>query len=361
LSCHIWRKISLNKSELLIHFTIFVNVNLTGSDLLKRIKYILILAFILSVDGYSQDPTFSQFYANPLYLAPSFAGATQEYRLGMNYRNQWPSIPGVFNTYSISFDKAMPNFNSGIGVLATYDVAGSGDLSTTNIGLLYSYDFNINKQWHIRPGVNFKFYYLGLDIYKLIFNSQITGSGTSPSLYPPPFENVADVDFATSALVYNDRIWGGFTLDHLLLPKTSFYGNDSNVPVKFNLFGGIQVLKKTRLRVKLQEVLSIAMNFQRQAKFYQTDIGLYYYKDPLIFGLWYRGIPLVTSQAGDAIIGLVGIKTSQLHIGYSYDFTISNLIGSSGGAHEVSLVYEFTSFTFGSQRKKIRAIPCPEF
>jgi type IX secretion system PorP/SprF family membrane protein len=346
---------------LLIHFTIFVNVNLTGSDLLKRIKYILILAFILSVDGYSQDPTFSQFYANPLYLAPSFAGATQEYRLGMNYRNQWPSIPGVFNTYSISFDKAMPNFNSGIGVLATYDVAGSGDLSTTNIGLLYSYDFNINKQWHIRPGVNFKFYYLGLDIYKLIFNSQITGSGTSPSLYPPPFENVADVDFATSALVYNDRIWGGFTLDHLLLPKTSFYGNDSNVPVKFNLFGGIQVLKKTRLRVKLQEVLSIAMNFQRQAKFYQTDIGLYYYKDPLIFGLWYRGIPLVTSQAGDAIIGLVGIKTSQLHIGYSYDFTISNLIGSSGGAHEVSLVYEFTSFTFGSQRKKIRAIPCPEF
>jgi type IX secretion system PorP/SprF family membrane protein len=84
--------------------------------LLKRIKYIVILAFILFVDGYSQDPTFSQFYANPLYLSPSFAGATEEYRLGMNYRNQWPAVPGVFHTYSISFDKAMPNFNSGIGV-----------------------------------------------------------------------------------------------------------------------------------------------------------------------------------------------------------------------------------------------------
>ena len=329
--------------------------------MLKRSKYILILTFFLSLNGYGQDPTFSQFYANPLYLAPSFAGATQDYRLGMNYRNQWPAIPGVFHTYCISFDKALPNFNSGIGVLATYDVAGSGDLSTTNIGLLYSYDFLINKEWHIRPGVNFKFYYLGLDIYKLIFNSQLTGSGTSPSLYPPPFDNVADVDFATSALIYNDRIWGGFTLDHLLAPKTSFYGDDSNVPVKFNMFGGIQILKKTRLRVKMKEVLSVAMNFQRQAKFYQTDIGLYYYKDPLIFGLWYRGIPLVTSQAGDAIIGLVGIKTSQLHIGYSYDFTISNLISSSGGAHEISLVYEFTSFSFGSQKRKIRAIPCPEF
>jgi type IX secretion system PorP/SprF family membrane protein len=317
--------------------------------------------FILYLDGYSQDPTFSQFYANPLYLSPSFAGATEDYRLGINYRNQWPAIPGVFHTYSISFDKAMPNFNSGIGVLATYDVAGSGDLSTTNIGLLYSYDFNINKEWHIRPGVNFKFYYLGLDIYKLIFNSQLSGSGTVPSIYPPPFDNVADVDFATSALVYNDRIWAGITLDHLLVPKTSFYGDDANVPVKFNFYGGVQIMKKTRLRVKLQEVLSVAMNFQTQAKFYQTDVGLYYYKDPLIFGLWYRGIPFATSQAGDAIIGLLGVKTSQLHIGYSYDFTISNLIGSSGGAHEISLIYEFTSFNLRSQRRRIRAIPCPEF
>ena len=329
---------------------------------MKRIIYLLILSIIIFKDSFGQDPTFSQFYANKLYLAPSFAGATEEYRFALNYRDQWPSIPNsVFHTYSISFEKAMPNFNSGIGVLATYDVAGSGNLSTTNIGILYSYDFNINSEWHIRPGVNFKFYYLGLDIYKLIFNSQITGSGTTPSINPPPFDNVADVDFATSALVYNERIWAGITLDHLLVPKTSFYGDDASVPVKLNLFGGIQVLKKTRLRQKMQEVLSVAMNFQKQGKFYQSDLGLYYYKDPLVFGLWYRGIPLVTSQAGDAIIGLLGIKTNSLQIGYSYDFTISNLISSTGGAHEISIVYEFNNLSLGAQRKRIRAIPCPEF
>jgi hypothetical protein len=69
----------------------------------------------------------------------------------------------------------------------------------------------------------------------------------------------------------------------------------------------------------------------------------------------------MTSQAGDAVIGLIGIKTEQLHIGYSYDFTISNLVSSTGGAHEISLVYEFNSFSLGQQRKRIRAIPCPEF
>jgi len=327
----------------------------------KRIIYLFILSFIIFRDSFGQDPTFSQFYANPLYLSPSFTGATAQYRIGMNYRNQWPSVPGVFHTYSISFDKAMPDFNSGFGVLATYDVAGEGNLSTTNIGLLYSYDFNINREWHVRPGVNFKFYYLGLDINKLIFSSQMTASGTTPSITPPPFDNVADVDFATSALVYNERIWAGFTLDHLLTPKTSFYGDDATVPVKFNLYGGAQILKKTRLRQKMQEVLSVAINFQRQGKFYQSDLGLYYYKDPLIFGLWYRGIPLVTTQAGDAIIGLIGIKTDQLHIGYSYDFTISNLIGSTSGAHEISLIYEFNNLSLGQRMKRVRAIPCPEF
>ncbi|MFN8239898.1 MAG: PorP/SprF family type IX secretion system membrane protein [Bacteroidales bacterium] len=328
--------------------------------MLRSLKYLVILLSLVAVDLYGQDPTFSQFYANPLYLSPSFAGATEDYRFSLNYRNQWPAVPGVFHTYSIGFDKAMPNFNSGIGVLATYDVAGSGDLSTTNIGLLYSYDFNINKEWHVRPGVNFKFNYLGLNIYKLIFNSQISGSGTTPPVTPPPFDNVADVDFATSVLVYNDKIWGGFTLDHLLTPKQSFYGENSKLPVKFNLYGGVRVIGHSRLRKKMIEALSIATNFQTQGRFYQTDIGLYYYKSPLIFGLWYRGIPFMTSQAGDAVIALVGYKVDKIHIGYSYDFTISNLISSSGGAHEISVVYEFNSFTTGT-RKRIRAIPCPEF
>jgi type IX secretion system PorP/SprF family membrane protein len=131
---------------------------------------------------------------------------------------------------------------------------------------------------------------------------------------------------------------GEVYLDHLLTPKQSFFGDNALLPIKLNVFGGVQIMRKTRLKQTFHEVLSVAVNFQKQAKFYQTDIGLYYYRDPLIFGLWYRGIPFVTSQAGDAIIGLVGIKTKQLHIGYSYDFTISNLITSTSGSHEISLV-----------------------
>lgn len=311
-----------------------------------------------------QDPHFSQFYANSLYLAPSFAGAIEENRFSLNYRNQWPAIPGVFHTYSFSYDRYMTNFRSGIGVLATYDVAGSGDLSNSTIGLLYSYDIQVNQEWHIRPGINFKFVYLGLNYGKLIWNHMITAGGTTPSVTPPPFESVADVDFATSVLVYNDRIWAGFTLDHLLAPRQSFYGDwDTKLPMKVSLFGGYQIARRGRLlrSSKYNEVLSIAANINFQDRSAQSNIGLYYYRDPIIFGLWYRGIPFVTSQAGDAVIALVGIKTKDLHIGYSYDFTISNLIASTGGAHEISLVYEFITTSLGANRRQFHAIPCPEF
>jgi len=328
-----------------------------------RIKYTTVLIILLiSVSLKGQDPHFSQFYANALYLAPSFAGAIEENRISINYRNQWPAVSGVFNTYSFSYDRYMPNFRSGIGILATYDVAGSGDLSTTNIGLLYSYDIQLNREWHIRPGINFKFTYLGLNYGKLIWNSMITARGTTPSVYPPPFEGVADVDFAFSALAYNDRIWGGVNFDHLFKPRQSFYGDwDTHVPVKVNVFGGIQISRRGRLLNRYSEVISVAANIKYQDRFWQSDLGLYYYRDPVIFGLWYRGIPFVTSQAGDAIIGLIGIKTQNLHIGYSYDFTISNLIASTGGSHEISLVYEFITSTLGSRRRMFHAVPCPEF
>jgi type IX secretion system PorP/SprF family membrane protein len=333
---------------------------------IKRFIILVSLILLFLQNCICQDPTFSQFYANPLYLAPSFAGAIEGNRFSLNYRDQWPAIPGVFNTYSFSFDKALPNFNSGIGILATYDVAGSGNLSTTNIGVLYSYDFNINKQWHIRPGVEFKFYYLGLDINKLIFNSQVSGAGNVPVVLPPQFNNIAGVDFTSSAVAYNDNAWGGFTLDHMFKPKLSFYGDNATVPIKISLFGGWQIFKKTRLRQSDQDIVSIAMILQKQGKFYQSDVGVYYYVHPLVFGIWYRGIPFIkvpytTWQAGDAIIGLVGIKTKQFKFGYSYDFTVSSLYNSTKGAHEISLIYEFNALHLLKKMQRIKSIPCPDF
>jgi len=87
------------------------------------------------VESYAQDPHYSQFYANPLYLSPSLAGATDGGRMILNYRNQWPSISTAFSTYSVSIDNFFTQFNSGIGFYLMQDNAGSAGLKTTNAAL----------------------------------------------------------------------------------------------------------------------------------------------------------------------------------------------------------------------------------
>ena len=82
-------------------------------------KIWVILVILGGMSGiHAQDPQFSQFYSNYLYLAPSFAGLTDKNRIAFNYRNQWPEITHGFQTYSVSFDKYLEKFRSGLGVLA---------------------------------------------------------------------------------------------------------------------------------------------------------------------------------------------------------------------------------------------------
>jgi len=47
-----------------------------------------------------------------------------------------------------------------------------------------------------------------------------------------------------------------------------------------------------------------------------------------------------------------------MRLGYSYDYTVSELSGASGGAHEVSLTVQLAC---RDKRKKLKAIKCPKF
>jgi type IX secretion system PorP/SprF family membrane protein len=326
--------------------------------IVKKLVLIAILSSIILASK-AQDVQFTQFYANKLYLAPSFAGAVQQDRISLSYRNQWPSLPGAFVSSSFSYDHNFENFNSGVGFLFLNDVAGSGDLSTTNFGLLYSYNIQINNYWYIRPGVHFMFTQTGLDFNKLLWNDQISPSGTTPSIEQPTLNSQADVDFASSLLAYSDRHWFGFTVDHMLKPKNSLYDTENFVPLKLSIFGGTQVIRRGRLLNPIDETLSIAFLFKTQDRINQLDLGVYWFKEPLVLGLWYRGIPFINNEVrGDAVSVLAGYKIENFSVGYSYDFTVSRLLASTGGAHEISLVYEFKT---SRQRRKHSMIPCPEF
>jgi len=83
--------------------------------------------------------------------------------------------------------------------------------------------------------------------------------------------------------------------------------------------------------------------------------------DPLVLGVWYRGLPIKNNLPNnEAIIGLMGVSLEGgLDIGYSYDITVSKLgLRNSGGAHEVSVTYSFHLGDPKNRNQRARNIPC---
>jgi len=329
-------------------------------------KLFFILFFLtFSLVSKGQDPQYSQFYAAPLYLAPSFAGGTEGSRVIINYRNQWQQVPGAFNTYSLSYDHYIPNVRSGVGFLFMRDQAGSGKLNTTNAGFQYSYSIPINRKWEVRPGIHFLFAQRGINFNKLVFGDQIVyNSQTSVEI--PSDKKVNYFDFSASGLAYSDRNWIGASFDHLLKPNQSLTGNSSKIPLKYSVFGGTKFAINGRFGKYDEETISLAFHFKSQAEYDQLDLGIYWAKRPLVIGVWYRGLPLIKDYENkyrnqDAFVVLAGYQLEDLKIGYSYDFTISHLASNTGGSHEISIIFEFWQDQKVRKKRKRVVVSCPKF
>ena len=120
---------------------------------------LLILAMAIAVSLRAQDPHFSQFYANRIYLNPAYTALDKDYTLSLNYRDQWFGIPdgsvqtfgSSLRTYHFTGELQFPCFarndklDLGVGVTALHDEAGGGPLKTTAFGGAFSLKRSLYK------------------------------------------------------------------------------------------------------------------------------------------------------------------------------------------------------------------------
>ncbi len=336
--------------------------------MISKVKVILTLCILsISFVCSSQDMQFTQFNAAPLYLNPGFTGATIEHRLATNYRNQWTAIPGHFVNYTFAYDYNLTEFNSGLGLLFAKEKAGTGGLGSTEIGLLYSYHFKIDKKILIQPGLKFNYITRSLDFSKLVFNDQLARGGSGFTTDDIEFDNVSYMDITAGLLIYSQKFWAGVSFNHINEPNQSLTRDESPLFMKFSAHGGYKFDLSEGGRKSLNtSFLNAVVHYKAQQKFDQFDLGLYYTREPFTYGVWYRGIPGLKSYKGvannDALAIILGYKVIDynLNIGYSYDATVSRLGFNSAGSHEISLIYEVAS-----KKKKRRSkrffVPCAKF
>lgn len=318
---------------------------------MKKISTILLLAILLFVNNNAsaQDPQFTQFYANPLYLNPAFAGSNICPRLSLNFRDQWPAISGNYVTSSASIDKYAYKLHGGLGLLVTNDRAGQGTINTNTFSAIYAYQLKVTRKFTINFGAQATYMQKSIDWSKLTFGDQIDDQrGFVYNTREVPTTTKRElVDFDAGILAFTKRVYGGVAVDHLTQPDEGFISS-SRLPMKFTAHAGMIIpLKKSKT-----EDVSISPNvlYQQQGKFNQLDVGLYANYGAIIGGLWYR--------SNDSFIALVGLHKGMFKFGYSYDITVSRLTNATAGSHELSVGLMFRCKKPHTVHKPVS---CPNF
>lgn len=299
----------------------------------------------------AQDPEFTQFYANPLYLNPALAGNKLCTRVGINYRVQWPGVYGTYNTIGVSIDKLAYKLKSGIGLMVVNDRAAKGTLNTTGIGLIFNPTIPIKPGVSISAAIQAGYWQKTVNWSKLTFGDMIDPRrgfvNTTDEV--PGVSTVGNFDLA-AGMVFNTRhFFAGVAMHHILEPNESFLGGTSKLPRKYTAHAGANI-PLSHGRYEDETYISPNILYQVQGDFQQMNLGLYAKKGAIVGGLWYRG--------NDSFIILLGLESGKTRIGYSYDVTISKLTNATAGAHEISLGYTFSCKV---PPKKYRPGICPSF
>jgi type IX secretion system PorP/SprF family membrane protein len=318
--------------------------------MLKRIVLILLVVFSLgsSEKLFAQDPEFTQFYANPLYLNPAFAGSARCPRICLNYRNQWPNISGTYITYSASYDQHFDKLAGGLGLLVTNDKAGQGTLTTTNASALYSYQLNISREFSMKFGFQATYFQKSIDWSKLTFGDMIDERRgfVYDTKELTALSKKSNVDLSAGILGYSKRYFFGAAFHHLTQPDEGFIGV-SKLPMKITAHAGAVL----PIGDKGNEIfISPNVLYQRQQDFQQLNLGLYVVRGAIVGGLWYRN--------QDSFIALIGFQQHFFKVGYSYDLTVSKLTNATAGSHEISFSLQFEC---RPKKKKFRTVNCPSF
>jgi type IX secretion system PorP/SprF family membrane protein len=322
-----------------------------------------VAALSLVTDLRSQDPQFSQYYANPVYTNPAFAGSSTVGRGVINYRSQWPSISGTFRTFSASYDEHYDVINGGIGIMITGDEAGEGTLRTLSLSGAYSYQIVINKYLTVRAGIQASIFQKSIEFGKLKFYDQIVKQRGFVYLTQelPTAPTVFYTNFAAGVVAYTNYFYGGFAVHNLNEPSPDFYSGNNDqstipsvVPMRYTGHLGLMIpIVKTRFEKRSTNLYPNIL-YMQQKQFNQLNAGLYLSKGQYVIGGYFRQ----NSVNSDAIIFLLGLRLPKLRLGFTYDATVSDARPGARQSYEVSLAFELRKRT---PKKTIRSIKCPEF
>lgn len=296
---------------------------------MKKINIILSLSIgLLGLNPFrvfaQQEAMYSQYMFNTMAVNPAYAGSREVFSLTGLYRAQWVGVEGAPISQTISLDAPLANKKVGVGLILFNDKIGY----TNNTGAHASYSYRIRfRRNTLSMGLK-----LGLVKYSATLNQAILSTGNTTD----------DAGFANNVTIWipsagaglylnSDRYYLGFSIPNMYNTKLV-----KNTEIKVNKYdhvfvmGGYVIDINPDMKLKPSFLYKFVIGAPME---FDLNTNIWFY-DILGLGLSYR--------TGDAVIGMMELQVaSNFRIGYSYDYTTTNIRTYSSGTHELIMRYEF--------------------
>ncbi len=257
------------------------------------------------------------------------------------YRNQWTGIDGAPKTTSVAVDAIANDGRVGLALQLSEDELGAQRNFAGYANYAYRMKMNAEGTSTLALG-------LGLGVVQLGINGALLNPN-DPEVYQPVGMQTSTVPDARVGVYYsNDSFYAGLSADNLIaqyLDKDRYEFIPQPKPHIY-LTAGMLVPLSEDIQLKPSFLLK-----DDRAGPTSLDVDAFIIMgDKLWLGGGYRtGVKLYNKSylqsdlqsPSSAVAAIQLFATSNIRLGYAYDFSVGALQGYSGGTHELSVSYIF--------------------
>ncbi len=302
-------------------------------------KQILILLFAITcLNGMAQqDEMYTQFFTNKLAINPAYAGSKEALNILALYRTQWVGFEGSPKTMSFTAHTPILKNTSGIGISIVNDKLGIFNSMILNLSYAFRIDFPIGK--------------LSMGLSGRIQRMQADWTKTNPynindSEVPFVSNNLFLPNFGTGIYFYNDVMYAGIAVPHLLNNKYKFDGTN-NVETMANAERHYFAMAGALIDLTSDIMLKPAFQF-RYAK--NSPMGFDFNVNFVFFERLVLGGSVRARDSYSAVAQFWFDK--KLSMGYSHDFTFTRLASYHKGTHEIFVSWDLPLKGFGVENPR---------
>lgn len=290
---------------------------------IRHIIVVLFIAFAIKASA-QQVQQFTQFQFAGISYNPAFAGSDQYFNVLAMHRTQWTGINDAPRTYLMGLHAPSKSGKMGFGGNIYTDVAGP----TRRVGAqgVYAYHLQVTSNTKLSLGLSFGMTQFVLD------GSQITLREGGDRALTGAMMSELKPDANFGALWYNDKFRLGVSANQILNNELDLFPGDgeSRMAVHYFLTGAY----KFDLSDDFQLEPAVLVKYVNPINV-QSDVSLRaIYKNKFWLGGGYR--------TGDAASAYAGYQIMDyLSLGYSMDFSTSDIKNYADGTHEIFVMIRF--------------------